>query len=75
MTSHLHPITQKINPPIYEITCFPFGIVLYQDGPNAFTVRYGKQTLGNLTYEKAAAELGESIMHVLAYCGMVRRKY
>lgn len=58
MAKRKHCITVKV-PNQCEVT-------LHQVGKNNFTVTYGKQKTINLTYEKAAAELGECIMHAVA---------
>lgn len=44
-------------------------IELTQQGKNRFTVRYGAQVTSGLTYERAAEELGASIMHMAACNG------
>jgi len=45
----------------------PWGpIKLEQNGIDNFTVTYGKQSDANLTYGKAAAKLGQAMMHWLA---------
>ncbi len=41
-------------------------IVLYQHGADDFTVRYGLQLDAHLSYGRAAAKLGQAIMHALA---------
>jgi hypothetical protein len=43
-----------------------FPIRLIQDGRDRFTVEYGCQRDGELTYVIAAAKLGQAIMHALA---------
>jgi hypothetical protein len=48
-----------------------FGITLEQDGPDDFTVTYGKQVRAHLSYGAAATELGACIMHALALDGML----
>lgn len=57
---------------VHEGLCFKtklagFDIILYQTPRNvaSFTVRYGSQFSGDLTYRDAALELGTSIMHAL----------
>lgn len=61
----------------YNRKCFKIGggptyqISLAQQGPNLFTVTYGKQVHYGLTYREAAVEIGECIMHSLACEGLV----
>jgi len=45
------------------------SVGLFQDGIDSFTVVYGKQIKGKLTYGQAATELGACIMHSLACDG------
>jgi len=40
-----------------------FGVSLYQQGPDRFTVIYGFQYRDGLTFEDAARELGGCVMH------------
>lgn len=52
-------------------TCFKtsvagFPVILRQQGPDDFTVRYGQQVKEHLTYAQAARELGSCLMHGLA---------
>lgn len=59
------------NPPRAEgATCFEdhrsFPIYLLQNGVDRFTVQYGLQVDMELTYEQAAAKLGQALMHMLA---------
>jgi hypothetical protein len=51
----------------YDDLAFP--IELWQTGLDEFKVVYGPQTSNGLSHEKAATELGESIMHALACDG------
>lgn len=44
-------------------------VKLYQTGIDCFTVTYGKQVKSGLTYNDAACELGDCIMHALACNG------
>jgi hypothetical protein len=46
-------------------------IKLEQQGVNNFKVIYGKQAKRCMSYEDAAAELGECIMHWLACQGLL----
>lgn len=46
-------------------------IKLEQRGPDRFRVTYSKQVEDNLTYDKAALELGAAIMHSLACDGLL----
>jgi hypothetical protein len=53
-------------------TCFEteiggMSIVLAQRGKDSFRVTYWKQVKDHLSYAAAAKELGECIMHALAY--------
>lgn len=41
-----------------------YAVVLLQTG-NKYAVQYGKQLDEGLTYEKAAAKIGEAVMHAL----------
>jgi hypothetical protein len=50
----------------FETKIGGFPITLHQNGIDKFTVRYGLQVKENLTYAKAATELGCAIMHGLA---------
>lgn len=50
----------------YEVTVAGFTIRLIQTGIDRFTVQYGLQVKKRLTYEEAADELGECLMHALA---------
>lgn len=50
----------------FETTIADYTISLQQSGNNKFTVIYGLQVNKNLSYAKAAKELGEAIMHALA---------
>ncbi len=50
----------------YRVNINVWPIVLEQDGPNDFTVRYGQQVRDGLHYTAAARELGAAIMHALA---------
>lgn len=43
-----------------------YEITLHQNGRDSFRVAYGAQVSRGLSYENAARELGESIMHALA---------
>jgi len=52
-----------------ELSELPFGIKLYQYGPDNFTVCYGLQSKGGLTYVEATKQLGECILHALACAG------
>ena len=52
-------------------TVFDGAIRLTQEGVDRFTVHYGKQVTGNLTYSDAARELGACIMHAAAGQGML----
>lgn len=47
------------------------AVTLQQRAHNRFTVRYGKQVRSNLTYEAAAAEFGECVMHQAACEGLL----
>ena len=42
-----------------------------QQGVESFTVTYGKQVVNNLSYSRAAKELGACMMHALACLGEV----
>ena len=53
----------------YEISHLAFPIALTQQGKDKFTVIYGKQIKKDLTYARAATELGAAIMHALACDG------
>ena len=46
-------------------------IILIQHAPDDFTVRYGVQVDSHLTYARAAAKLGEAIMHNAACDGQL----
>lgn len=54
----------------FELKDGPFsyadGVVLIQNGIDNFTVKYGKSVKAGLSYNKAALNLGASIMHALA---------
>lgn len=50
-----------------DSTTYP--VILEQNGPQDFTVRYGKQTKLGLDYADAATALGAAIMHALVYNG------
>lgn len=50
----------------YQTILGGFSINLEQRGRDKFRVTYGKQIDDNLTYARAAEELGQSIMHALA---------
>lgn len=53
-----------------KITDLEFPIKLEQhETMKLFCVTYGQQVSDGLTYEQAAAELGESILHALACAG------
>jgi hypothetical protein len=43
-----------------------YQIKLYQHGPDNFAVIYGLQVDDSLDYSRAAAKLGQAIMHALA---------
>lgn len=54
------------------VTCFTTGIVRleqHEDDRGLFRVTYGRQVADDLTYTKAAMELGCCIMHQLACDG------
>jgi hypothetical protein len=53
----------------FRTTLAGFDIVLSQNGPDDFTVTYGRQIRANLDYVRASAELGACIMHALACDG------
>ena len=55
----------------FEITSLAFPIRLYQKGKNRFDVHYGKQLRLGLTYQAAAKDLGQSILHALACDGKI----
>ena len=48
---------------------YPATVILYQTGVDRFAVRYGKQFSERLTYERAAAEFGQCVMHAAACNG------
>jgi len=48
-----------------------FPIELKQTGIDCFTVRYGLQVKKNLSYVRAAHELGEVLFHALSCEGIV----
>lgn len=50
-------------------TDLAFPISLSQQGPDNFTVVYGKQIRRNLSYAQAAVEYGACVMHALACMG------
>lgn len=57
-----------------DTVCFDYVmgyITLTQQGPNSFTVTYGKQTNSELSYARAARLLGEALMHHLACEGIL----
>lgn len=41
-------------------------VTMTQQGPDSFTVRYGKQVNARLNYGRACAELGAAVLHALA---------
>jgi hypothetical protein len=56
----------------FEIAEKPWPIRLEQRGSkNSFRVTYGFQVDDHLTYEQAAAKLGQAIMHRAACDGML----
>ena len=60
-----------------KIICFQdtiagFNIELIQTSDTAFTVNYGLEKHTGLTYEQAAKELGEAIMHASACEGVLQ---
>lgn len=55
----------------HAVTDVPFGVELYQQGVDCFTVIYGQQVKTHLTYAQAAAEYGKCIMHALACAGQL----
>jgi hypothetical protein len=44
----------------------------YAAQPHLFCVRYGKQIKVGLTYNEAASELGQALLHAAAAAGKVR---
>lgn len=48
-------------------------VTVTQQGPNNFTVIYGKQVKPRLTYAQAAREFGECVFHSLACIGQLNR--
>lgn len=50
----------------FEVVISGMPITLFQCGKDKFTVQYWKQIKTNLTYARAASELGANIMHALA---------
>lgn len=50
----------------FETRLAGYPISLVQTGFDRFTVQYGQQRMDNLDYCRAAAKLGESIMHAIA---------
>lgn len=54
---------------VFEENNGVFPVRLYQRGRDSFTVEYGKQIKDWLTYGQAARELGECLMHLMAYEG------
>lgn len=55
----------------HAVSDVPFGVELYQQGVDCFTVIYGQQVKTHLTYAQAAAEYGSCIMHALACAGQL----
>jgi hypothetical protein len=55
----------------WSITDLAFPIVLHQLGVNRFEVRYGQQVTTGLSYARACAEIGRSVMHALACDGRI----
>lgn len=56
----------------YEGLAFP--IELRQTGNDDFHVIYGSQVKNNLSYERAADELGSCLMHALACDSLIDAK-
>jgi hypothetical protein len=53
----------------FEVRNGPWPIQLWQRGKDNFKVVYGLQIDDNLTYARAAAKLGEAVMHMRACDG------
>ena len=59
--------------PIHETTIAGYKIsILRSKTGKRFTVLYGKQQFGNLSYAQAAQEFGLCVMHALTCEGKVR---
>ncbi len=61
---------------VEPVECFTLDsmgcpIKLGQQGPDNFTVTYGKQVDSNLTYGDACSKLGQAILHALACAGKI----
>lgn len=48
-----------------------FKIEIFQTSRSKFTVIYGKQVKTNLTYDEAASEFGQCVLHALACEGKI----
>ena len=55
----------------FTLDSMAFPIKLGQQGPDNFTVTYGKQVDSNLTYGDACSKLGQAILHALACAGKI----
>lgn len=57
---------------VFQTTDYDFPITLEQSqATNLFKVTYGQQVTYGLTYEQAAKELGECLLHALTCAGEV----
>lgn len=57
--------------PAFQHVIAGYTISLTQRGRNSFRVQYGQEVRDERTYEAAARDLGECIMHALACEGKI----
>lgn len=57
--------------PVKHVVANECAVTITQKGKNKFTVQYGQQITKNLTYEEAAKEMGQCLMHSMVCAGWI----
>ena len=51
---------------VFEVSNGAFPIIVFQAGPDCFSVHYGRQEDNRLSYGDACAKLGQALFHKLS---------